>query len=64
VLLVEGTDAADAICQTAARLGVDLVCVGAHGRSGLGRLVTGSVTQAVLARSPRPVLVVPEPRPG
>ena len=64
VLVVEGTDAADAICQTAARLGVDLVCVGAHGRSGLGRLVTGSVTQAVLARSPRPVLVVPAPRPG
>jgi nucleotide-binding universal stress UspA family protein len=32
--------------------------MGTHGRSGLDRFLLGSVTQKVLQRSPRPVLVV------
>lgn len=45
----------------------DLVVMGTHGRGGPGRWVLGSVAEAVLARSPKPVLVVHEsytPRPG
>jgi hypothetical protein len=34
-----------------ARSGADLIAMSAHGRSGLGRLVFGSVAQAVLAMS-------------
>jgi nucleotide-binding universal stress UspA family protein len=36
----------------------DLVVMSTHGRSGLGRVVYGSVAEAVLVRSPAPVLLV------
>lgn len=47
-----------AICQAAERLGVDAVCVASHGRSGVDRAVLGSVTEAVMRESHRPVFVV------
>lgn len=36
----------------------DLVIMGSHGRSGLSRFFLGSVTEAVMRRSHKPVLVV------
>lgn len=36
----------------------DLVVMGTHGRSGLDRFMLGSVTEAVLHRSDKPVLVL------
>jgi nucleotide-binding universal stress UspA family protein len=39
-------------------LPADLIVMGSHGRSGLEKLVLGSVTQAVLAHTRRSVLVV------
>lgn len=48
---------AEAIAQAAERLGVDLVCVGTHGRSGLSRAILGSVAEGVLAHTRRPVLL-------
>lgn len=38
----------------------DLVVMGTHGRGGLERWIMGSVAQSVIARSPKPVLVVHE----
>lgn len=61
IRVLEGTDAADVICAAAERLGVDTICVGSHGRSGLTAALVGSVAQRVLGRSQRPVLVVRPP---
>lgn len=46
------------VVQAAASLQVDLIVMGSHGRSGFEKLVLGSVTQAVLAHTSVPVLVV------
>lgn len=48
----------DVIDDTARRLGVDLIAMGTHGRSGLPRLVLGSVAERVLPGAPCPVLSV------
>ena len=53
----EDLHAADAIVAAAKEEGADLVVVGSHGRSGLGRLMLGSVAAKVVAQAPVPVLV-------
>jgi nucleotide-binding universal stress UspA family protein len=40
---------------------VDLIVMGTHGRSGLGRLLMGSVAEAVLRDAPCPVLTIKTP---
>ncbi len=39
---------------------IDLIVLGTHGRSGLKRVLLGSVAQNVIGHSPCPVLVVPD----
>jgi len=55
-------DSAEEILSLAAELGCDLIVMGTHGRSGLGRLLMGSVAELVLAEADCPVLVVKSPR--
>ena len=55
--IVETRQVAETICEAAAHLGVDLICMGSHGGSGLLQIAAGSVAQAVLSRSERPVLL-------
>ncbi|SFB94730.1 Nucleotide-binding universal stress protein, UspA family [Polaromonas sp. OV174] len=55
--MVENVAAASGIVQTAKDEGVDLIVVGSHGRSGIARLMLGSVASKVVAESPLPVLV-------
>jgi len=57
-LFVAEQPPADAILETAAARGIDLLVMASHGRRGLGRLLLGSQTQAVVARSELPVLIV------
>jgi nucleotide-binding universal stress UspA family protein len=57
-LLIENTKASNGIVETANSEGVDLIVVGSHGRSGIARLVLGSVADKVVAQSTVPVLVV------
>jgi nucleotide-binding universal stress UspA family protein len=54
---VEDVAAASGIVDTAKELGADLIVVGSHGRSGIARLMLGSVATKVVAESPIPVLV-------
>ncbi len=49
-----------AILFTAEEKKVDLIVMGTHGRSGLNRLMLGSVTEKVLHETDRPVLTVRE----
>jgi len=56
--VIDGGNAAEAICQTAARLNADAICIGSHGRGGLGRAVLGSVATHVVHKADRPVMVV------
>jgi nucleotide-binding universal stress UspA family protein len=52
---------ARAIREAAERLGVDVICMASHGRTGLAKTLLGSVAGAVLMTSRRPVLVVRPP---
>jgi nucleotide-binding universal stress UspA family protein len=51
-------DIGSAIVQAAREYGCDLIVMTTHGRGLLGRLLLGSQTRAVLARSAVPVLVL------
>jgi nucleotide-binding universal stress UspA family protein len=56
--IVEKGDPVDAILQTLRFHQADLVVMTTHGRSGISRLVTGSVTEQVLRQATVPLLVV------
>lgn len=56
---VVGGQAVGAIVDCVESERVDLIVMSSHGRSGLSRMLIGSVTDKVVRRSPRPVLVVP-----
>jgi nucleotide-binding universal stress UspA family protein/quercetin dioxygenase-like cupin family protein len=58
--LAEG-DPAEEILRLAEALHSDLVVMGTHGRTGLGRFLTGSVAEEVLRKAGRPVMVVKTP---
>jgi nucleotide-binding universal stress UspA family protein len=48
------------LCETADRVDADVIVVGAHGMSGVGRVLFGSTTEGVLRRADHSVLVVPD----
>ncbi len=56
---VEGRSTPEQIIATAQTLKVDLIVIGTHGRTGLRRVVLGSVAEEVLRHAPCPLLVVP-----
>jgi len=56
--IVKEKDVAQAIYRAAERFGADVICIASHGRTGLLRSLLGSVAQAVVARSTRPVLLI------
>jgi nucleotide-binding universal stress UspA family protein len=49
----------DVVLTAALRDHADLIVMGTHGRTGLSRLLVGSVAEGVLRRAPCPVAVVP-----
>ena len=57
---VEGSPS-DEIAKYATDENIDLIVMGTHGRTGLGRLLMGSVAEAVVRRAPCPVLTIKQP---
>lgn len=53
-----GASVADVVCQEGARLEVDLIVVGARGRSPGGRWLLGSVSDRIVHHAGRPVAVI------
>ena len=56
--IIRGGIPADTIRECGRALDCDLIVMGTHGRRGISHLMRGSVAEAVLRRSPCPVLVV------
>jgi nucleotide-binding universal stress UspA family protein len=52
---------ADGILNCRDETGADLIAMSTHGRSGWSRIAVGSVAEAVLHRSPVPVLILRPP---
>ena len=54
----EAESADEVIIELAQDKDIDLIVMGSHGRTGLKRLLMGSVTERVIGKAPCPVLVV------
>jgi nucleotide-binding universal stress UspA family protein len=54
----ESGNPADIVIQTTSRWQADVLVVGTHGRSGLDRLLIGSVAEDIIRQSSVPVFVV------
>jgi nucleotide-binding universal stress UspA family protein len=57
-------DTADGIINCSKEFGADLIVIGTHSRTGIDRLLMGSVAEHVVRHSEVPVLVVPLPDEG
>lgn len=51
-------DARESILAVAKKMGADIIVLGTHGRTGVGRWLIGSVAESVVRTSPIPVLSV------
>ncbi|MBY0512300.1 MAG: universal stress protein [Gemmataceae bacterium] len=60
-VVLEG-DPATEIARYAADAGIDVIVIGTHGRTGVDRLVMGSVAEKVMREAPCSVLVVKLPK--
>ena len=56
--VVDGGIAPDQILKASRRLGVDAIVIASHGRRGVHRALMGSVAEAVLRGSDRPVTII------
>lgn len=52
----------EAIVDVARERGVTWIVMGSHGRTGLSRMLVGSVAEGVLRHAPVPVMIVPPER--
>jgi len=56
--VIEGVEPGTVIVEFARKRGADLIVMGSHGRTGIGRLLLGSVAEQVLGQAACPVLIV------
>jgi nucleotide-binding universal stress UspA family protein len=64
VRVTRAADVAESIVAGADRIDAELICVATHSRTGVEKLVLGSVADAIVRRAARPVLLVPPPVAG
>lgn len=57
-VLVEGEPVVQKIVDVAKREGADLIAMASHGRTGLARMIYGSVATGVLHQADRPMLLI------
>ena len=57
-VVARGTDFAEIIVRQAKKLGATMIVMGSHGRTGLQRLLLGSVAERTLRYADCPVLIV------
>jgi nucleotide-binding universal stress UspA family protein len=62
-IVVEGYPAEE-IARLAGDYHADVIVIGTHGRTGLSRLIMGSVAEQVLRRAPCPVVTIKHPTPA
>jgi nucleotide-binding universal stress UspA family protein len=60
VEIIPGDSPAEAILAMADQIDTDLIVMGSHSRTGLARVVLGSVAESVLRRAHVPVLILPQ----
>lgn len=58
VALILGKNAADSLCHYAEKEQIDLIVIATHGRSGLARMLIGSVAERVVRHAHCPVLTL------
>ena len=58
IKLIHGVSPSQGIIQVADEVNADLIIMGSHGRTGIQKVMLGSVAQNVLTHSPIPVLIV------
>ena len=56
--VVIDSEVADRVLALATEIDTDLIVVGSHGRKGISHMLLGSIAEAIVRRSPVPVLVV------
>ncbi len=61
IVVVESSSPADEIVRQSNKLAMDIIVIGAHGRSSLLDALVGSTTERVIRKSSIPVLVVQVP---
>lgn len=59
--VLERGEPQEVILQVAKEAACNAIVMGAHGRTGLNRLLMGSVAESVMRRAPCPVITVKEP---
>jgi nucleotide-binding universal stress UspA family protein len=62
-LVLKGMQPDDAIVQEALRYKVNIIIMGSHGRTGVKKLLMGSVTERVIGQATCPVLVIKKSHP-
>lgn len=58
ISILEGSSVEETLLHAVERLNVDLIALASHGRSGIKRIVVGSVAEEIARRASKPVMII------